>query len=161
MLLVSRCVYGAACYKLMCRGKREVMFGYSKAQMKFIFCFYSLSPPRNITESWNAVLSHVLFKFSSYINCLETLGHWRHWGYECWGFFSFSFLEMPRGEIFFVLTHCTLTSHLTTNRLYPQNVTVLSMTSSYYKYFSFKTSEGWYFNFFPTNLCFTTHFFKG
>lgn len=124
----------------MYRRKKEIKVRCSKLQMKFIFFFWSLTPPRNIIELWNTVLSRVLFKFSSLINCLENLVHWRQQGYIVVFFFSclflFSVLEMPRGEIVFVLTHCTLISHLTANTTITQNVIILSITPRYYLYFS-------------------------
>lgn len=107
------------CYSLQAnvqRQKRSNSWTW-QASNEVRILFLQTDSPKKHCSSWNTVLSHVLFKFSSYINCLENLGHWRYWGYIVWGFFSF--LEMPRREIFFVLTHCTLVSHLTANTLYP------------------------------------------
>ena len=64
---------------------------------------------------------------------------------------------MPRGEIFFVLNHLYIDFTSVYKHAIPPNVIILSMTSSYYKYF-LKLVMGDILIFFPTHLYLTNTF---
>lgn len=66
---------------------------------------------------------------------------------------------MPRGEIFFVLNHLYIDFTSVYKHAIPPNVIILSMTSSYYKYF-LKLVMGDILIFSPTHLYLTNTFSK-
>lgn len=73
--------------------------------------------------------------------------------------FFLSFVEMPRGELFFVLNHLYIDFTSVYKHAIPPNVIILSMTFSCYKYF-LKLVMGDIL-IFSNTFVFNKHFFKG
>lgn len=143
-------------YKLMCRGKREVMVGHSKLQMKFMFCFCRLTLPGN------TVHHETLFSLMFFLNFHLILTAWRIWvigdieAIQCF-FFFFLFRNAQRRNI---LCLDPLYTDFTSDckHTIPKNVIILNMTSRNYKYFSFKIVMGGILIFF-SQICILSNTF--